>query len=235
MPAKNESGRPVRFSDLRERLAGQGLAARGGFHPAMNDVVPRGGVFGDPATLVLVGVVGRNVWPTFEAFRDDGANPLDSWTKRVVDGIAATFGGVPVYPNDKPFWPFQQWAQRCEPVSPSPLGLLIHPEYGLWHAYRAALVFSQALDLPAPATDPSPCVTCADRPCLSGCPVGAFSEAGYDVPTCADHLRSDAGATCLSGGCMARNACPVGPTHRYVDPQVRFHMAAFNRSINGAG
>lgn len=232
MPAKNESGRSVRFSDLRARLEGQGLAARGGFHPAETDTVPRGGVFGDPVTLVLVGVVGRNVWPTFEAFRDDGVNPLDSWTKRVVDEIAASFGGVPVYPNDKPFWPFQQWAQRSEPVTPSPLGLLIHPDYGLWHAYRAAILFSVSIDLPATATDPSPCVTCADRPCLNGCPVGAFAETGYDVPACAGYLRGDGGSTCLDHGCQARNACPVGQSHRYDDPQIRFHMAAFNRAIN---
>jgi len=234
MPAGKKSNSPVRFADLRERLRRRGLVTRGGFHPTGTDHVPRGGDFGEPATLILVGVVGRSVWPFFEAFKDEGDNPLDAWTQRVVDEIAAASGGIAVYPNDKPFWPFQQWAQRCEPVSASPLGLLIHPEYGLWHAYRAAILFSESIDLPARATGPSPCLTCADKPCLSHCPVGAFAETGYDVPACADYLRDDAGATCLNGGCQARNACPVGRSHRYDDPQIQFHMAAFNRSINRA-
>ena len=40
-------------------------------------------------------------------------------------------GAVPV--RRPPYWPFQQWARRAEPVHPSPIGVLIHPRYGLWH------------------------------------------------------------------------------------------------------
>ena len=44
---------------------------------------------------------------------------------------------------------------RAEAVAPSPLGILIHPDYGLWHAYRGALAFAERLALPrarGPAT-----------------------------------------------------------------------------------
>jgi SAM-dependent methyltransferase len=45
---------------------------------------------------------------------------------------------------------------------------------------------------------PSPCETCSGRWCLKTCPVGAFSEAGYDVAACAGHLRSAAGGDCYA-------------------------------------
>ncbi len=32
----------------------------------------------------------------------------------------------------------------AEGLKPSPLGLLMHPEYGLWHGYRGAILFGEA-------------------------------------------------------------------------------------------
>src|SRR5271166_4757675 len=86
-------------------------------------------------------------------------------------------GGVYLF-GGPPHFPFQQWVRRAEPVHPSPLGLLIHPIYGLWHSYRGALAFPEALDVPALEVAPSPCDSCAEKPCLGACPVGAFSLDG---------------------------------------------------------
>ena len=65
------------------------------------------------------------------------------------------------------------------------------------------------------------------RPCLSACPVGAFTDAGYDVEACARHLHAPAGCECRDRGCLARRACPVGTEHAYGPAQSAFHMAAF--------
>jgi hypothetical protein len=116
---------------------------------------------------------------------------------------------------------------RAEAVAPSPLGILIHPDYGLWHAYRGALAFADRLALPPRVERPRPCDSCAGRPCLFACPVGAFSEQGYDVPACTGHISGPAGVPCMGGGCLARRACPVGPAYGYAAAQARFHMAAF--------
>ena len=234
MPTDDASRNPAVYAGIAEQLRRYGLSLRGGFHPEAGEAVPGDNVSGQPRTLLLVGVVGGGIWPAFEPFSTDGDNPLDTWTKRIVDAVAADAGAIPVYPNDKPFWPFQQWAKRSEPVFQSPLGLLIHPEFGLWHAYRAALVFSEIIELPARGEGLSPCESCTDKPCLSACPAGAFSPSGYDVPKCAEHLRSQDAEMCLSGGCRARDACPFGANYRYSEPQIRFHMAAFNRTVNGA-
>jgi len=232
MPNADATACPVTYGGLGNRLERHGLALRGGLHPGPGDSVPPGPAGKRPGTLVLVGVVGGRIWTHFEGCRGEGRDPLDAWTRDIVDEVAARAGAVPVYPNDKPFWPFQQWARRAEAVFPSPLGLLIHPVYGLWHAYRAAILLPGRIDLPDVQPARSPCDACRDKPCLSRCPVGAFSPAGYDVPKCAGHLAGAAGEPCLSGGCRARDACPVGAAYRYPDPQIRFHMAAFNRSVN---
>ena len=109
----------------------------------------------------------------------------------------------------------------------SPLGLNIHPTYGLWHAYRAALLFPVAFDLPVPRSGAHPCDSCLAKPCLSACPVHAFSPAGYDVPACAGHLKTSRGEACMSRGCLARHACPVGQGLGYAPAQAEFHMRAF--------
>ena len=212
---------------IERALASHGLILRGGFRPESDEADLEG-----IGTVVLVGNAGGGMWEAFSPHIHEERNPLDRWTKIVIDPIAEKFGARAIYPFGADAPPFQRWAVRAETVYPSPLGILIHPEYGLWHAYRAALLFSERLDLPPRSAAPSPCDTCADKPCLSACPVGAFSGTAYDVAGCASHLAS-ADQICLSGGCLARNACPVGQDWRYPGAQARFHMAAFSRSVAG--
>jgi hypothetical protein len=57
--------------------------------------------------------------------------------------------------------------------------------------------------------------------------VEAFGQSGYDVPRCVAHLDSPAGSECLSGGCLARRACPVGRNYAYSAQQAEFHTRAF--------
>ena len=224
-PRLDELGRDVRSS---------GLAWRGAFHPGAADAVPPLADGGPAATLVLLGFVGGGEWPAFTAsaeHADGRPHPLDRWSRRVTDVLARRHGACALYPSDGPPWlPFQRWAMRAEAVHRSPLGILIHPDYGLWHAYRGALAFAMPLDLPPVAARASPCDGCAARPCLAGCPVGAFAPQGYDVAACIAHLDGGRGADCLAAGCQARRACPVGPAYRPAPEAAAFHMAAFHRS-----
>jgi hypothetical protein len=171
------------------------------------------------------------MWRAFTRDRRDEPNPLDSWTRRVVTAAAGDLGAsASLFPFEgPPYHPFQRWALRADRVHPSPLGILIHPEFGLWHAYRAALCFVAELALPARPAAQTPCGTCRDRPCLSTCPVSAFSASGYDVEACARHVASPAGAPCREQGCLARDACPVGQAYAYSPAQAGFHMTHFLR------
>ena len=194
--------------------------------------------------VLMIGNVGGSMWPHFCAAETTGADPLDTWTRSVLGPLAERFGATFVHPNDEPFQPFQQWAAKADTVFPSPIGLLIHPEFGLWHAYRGAFVFDEPIPgAPSSAggsTSPfstslgstslgitSPCIDCADQPCLTSCPVDAFSASGYDVDACAGHLRRGDDPHCREIGCRARAACPVGVAFTYGAAQMRFHMEAF--------
>jgi hypothetical protein len=217
---------PADIEGLRAALAAHGLIVRGGFHPESDDVVP-----GDPGALVMVGNAGPDMWNAFASVRAryaDRANPLDAWIADAVGEVARDVGAEAFFPFGRPpHLPFQRWARRAEPVHPSPVGVLIHPDYGLWHAYRAALAFAERLELPAP------CETCAEKPCLAACPVRAFDGDAYDVPACTGHITAADRGDCMGRGCAARHACPIGRDYAYVPEQAAFHMAAFAAAQRG--
>ena len=200
------------MQDITRRVSDAGLTVRGAFHPASGDEAADG-----IETIVLLGDVAGRIWPVFDAGRREEPDPLDNWTRRVVAGLAAQLGAETAYPFDgPPFLPFQRWAMRAEVLKPSPIGPLIHPVFGLWHSYRAALLFGERIACEPPAPVAHPCDGCADRPCLSACPVGAFAAPGdFDLDACLGHLKSPDGTACREQGCLARRACPVGREHAY--------------------
>ena len=230
--SSRDDASPARdFDTIVGAIESEGLASRGAFHVAANDAVPPFADGAPVATLVLVGNAGPGMWPVFAASDEsnDGApDALDRWSRRVVSRLARSLGGAAHFPFGGPPWlPFIRWAQRAGPVYPSPIGPLVHPDFGLWHAYRGAIAFRERLVLPLRDVRASPCESCADRPCLSSCPTGAFSPNGYDVEACVAHIEIAAGLPCLDGGCLARHACPVGRETAYDAPQAAFHMRAF--------
>jgi hypothetical protein len=197
---------------------------------AASGLIPRGTTTYNNQTVILIGHGGSSIWPHFSAWLANQnplpENPLDTWSKQIITAAATGIGGQAVFPSDKPYLPFQQWAMEAEGLRPSPLGILIHPVYGLWHAYRGAIILPEKL-IQSPEKLSRPCDSCVEKPCLSACPVSAFSDSGYDVATCRSHLHSPAGVACMASGCKARRACPVGREYTYEPEQMRFHMAAF--------
>lgn len=73
-----------------------------------------------------------------------------------------------------------------------------------------------------------PCETCA-APCLTACPVGALTGAGYDLPACHAFLDRPEGAECLSAGCLVRRACPLSQSYARLPEQSGYHMRQFHR------
>lgn len=204
------------------------MVARGAF-----DVTPDDHVADLPAGRPAQGVimVGNRsdgaMWQRFTDDRRDEPDPLDAWTRRVLRPIAHDHGGVLIHPSDEPFAPILRWARRAADVWPSPIGLLVHPTEGLWHAYRGALVFPERVAGSPPTGEASsPCVGCP-APCLSTCPVDAFSPGAYDHIACRVHVASGAEPRCSDLGCAARRACPVNADGAYGPEQMRFHMRAF--------
>ncbi|WP_299297370.1 ferredoxin [uncultured Tateyamaria sp.] len=194
-----------------------------------------------PHGLFIMGVDGARVligtdagwWDVFAASAEHGdgaADPVDRWSKRVLGTFATEMGAQASFPSDgPPYAPFIAWALATGRFWQSPTGMMIHDTAGLMISIRGALVFDTpfAADLHNGA---SPCVTCADRPCVTACPVRALSaDAPYDVPACKSYLDTDAGADCMGAGCVVRRVCPVSQTFDRPAEQSAFHMAAFHK------
>lgn len=142
---------PRLLDEISAALAGHGLILRGGFVFGEGEEVPFGPL-GKPAkSVLLVGQAGAAPWPHFSRWREgrphDLKNPLDIWSREVIGEVAQQSGARAVSPSDRPWLPFQQWAMRAEGLKASPLGILMHPEYGLWHAYRGALLFETDISI----------------------------------------------------------------------------------------
>jgi len=188
-------------------------------------VRPDDGLAEAGGSLVLLGPDEPAFWPLFTQtpeHADGAADPLDRWSRRVVGAVAEAAGGKAYYPfGGAPFRPFYTWALRTGRAWASPIGFLVHEATGLFASYRGAVW------MPNDATvcqGRLPCLTC-HAPCKTACPVGAFDD-GYDVAACKSHLNTARGASCLTDGCQARRACPVGQSRR-LPAQAAFHMEAF--------
>ncbi len=215
-------------------IAREGFLALGWFEPDATDHVPASSPGRTTRQVLLIGNAGPAMFQRFQRERDAARERLDDWTRAVVDPLAAQLGGRAVYPFDNPPLPFLTWARRSKAGFVSPLGMNIHPVYGLWHAFRAALLLPVVFDLPRASSTVSPCETCEGRPCLAACPVGAFDGTAYDVGACAGHLQAQPQGPCMTAGCLARHACPVGTAYRYHPAQAGFHMAAFLKARHPA-
>lgn len=213
--------RAVGAPALERALAAEGLAVVGAVHPGPVDGAPPG-----TQTLLLIGADGARMWPVFAAapeYADAAPDPLDRWSRRVLDRVAAAHGATALYPFTGPPWqPFLRWAAIGERTRPSPVKMPVSPSRGLWAAYRGALALPRRLALAAEARS-DPCLACP-APCLSACPVDAFAGPAYDVVACVGHAAGPQGSACREG-CLVRRACPVGEAP--LGAQRRFHMAAF--------
>lgn len=203
---------------------------RQGFEPLGWFATAAGDAMADARFVVLIGNAGPAMFARFTRERKAANATLDSWTRETVNELAESLDARAIFPFDKPPPPFLAWGRRAGAGHVSPLGLNIHPRFGLWHAYRAALLFPVVFDLPPHRAGPHPCESCVERPCLSACPVGAFTGQSYELDQCVDHIADATGADCMAGGCLARRACPVGRAFAYQPEQARFHMAAFRRA-----
>lgn len=194
---------------LREILAEHGLRAAGAFKPNVDDGLPD-----KVQAVVMLAPNEPHFWSVFTSspeWTDGHADPLDSWSTRVIGEIADELRAEALFPfSGPPFRPFYKWAIKAGACA-SPVMVLADGTAGLFASFRGALAFDRPVSIDAPA---APCPTCERRPCLSSCPVDALTADGYDTAKCAAYLRSPAGSGCLTMGCRVRRSCPVGSARR---------------------
>jgi hypothetical protein len=223
------------ISELAKLLEPHGLVMLAVLDGTGIEGLPAPGNESKTRQLLLVGNAGSSVWPAFTEspeYGDDLPDSLDRWSRRIAEQIAGRIGGTAIFPwEGPPYPPFLAWAGLGERVFSSPLSMFIHSEYGLWHAYRFALVLPGRHAGPEGVqSSASPCLSCTSQPCLDACPVDAFDGKTYAVHQCIDFLQADPHSACRQQGCGARRACPVGKSFTYLPDHARFHMDAFVKS-----
>ena len=208
--------------DLRGLFAPHHLTVLGGFHAGPEDALPKG-----TQTLLMLGPL-PGFWPHLHSQAEwDQPDPVDRWSRRVIGRIACDLGAKALFPfGGPPYHPFYQWALRTGAVWDSPVRLLVHGGQGLMVSFRGALALKDRVDLPpAPVR---PCDACM-KPCLTACPAGALSGAGYEVPVCHAFLDTGPGQDCMNAGCAVRRACPVSQSYARMTEQSAYHMRQFHK------
>ncbi len=195
-------------------------------------------------SIVVVGNGGGAFWAAFKRHLQEnpgwGAreHPLDDFTRMVVEreisGALITPGMRPaiVYPFmcGGPALDFIALGRVAGLCGPGVAGVGLHPGYGPWIAFRAALLAGELIDEPGEALDFDPCPACSTRACVSACPAGAVSfPAGWNVPACAVY-RVEAEPDCAPR-CHSRCACVLGPEHRYPNDELAYHQMRALRSM----
>ena len=178
-------------------------------------------------TLLMLGPDEPSFWSVFTSSAEfqEPKDPMDHWSKRVIGALADELAGKAFFPSDgPPYPPFFTWATRTQRCHSSPVNLLVHDRAGMMVSFRGALALREAVTLPEPPANP--CLSCAETPCLSSCPVNALTPEGYDVAACKSHISSPEGRECMQG-CKVRLACPVSQTFGRLPAQTEFHMRAF--------
>ena len=75
-------------------------------------------------------------------FNSSRKNPLNNWSKRIIDEISKKFSGKAFYPFQKnPVIPFYDWALISDKFWESPVKLLVHENRGLMVSFRGAIAF----------------------------------------------------------------------------------------------
>ena len=217
----------MRLADLERQAQARLLTITAGLEA--RDCASRTDLPPGTRTLLLLSPHEPAFWPAFtdtSEYRDGAPDPMDRWSVRVIAAWATDLGAVPLFPfGGPPHSPFFAWAVASGRAHRSPLGMLVHPDTGLFLSFRGALALPFACAVPPRCSHP--CNSCATKPCLTTCPVGAFATGSYDVPLCRTHLRAPEGFDCMSKGCAARRACPYGKSYGRIDAHSAFHMSYF--------
>ena len=177
---------------------------------------------------MLIGPNEPFFWDMFKKSREfklSRKNPLNKWSKRIIDEISKKFSGKAFYPFQiNPVIPFYDWALMTDKFWQSPVKLLVHETRGLMVSFRGAIAFKNKDMIQKIIKATSPCVSCS-APCKSTCPVSAFRNNKYDVESCINFIRSIQENLCING-CLVRRSCPIGQSLRKIE-QSKFHMKYF--------
>ena len=191
-------------------------------------------------SIIVIGNGGGAFWKSFKQHAEENPgwmardNPLDDFTRVVIERDIAPLvqSATIIYPfmSNGATLNFMEAGKAAGLSGPSIIGVMVHPVYGPWIAFRAAILLDEIVDALGEACRFDPCPSCTARTCISACPADAVSFAkGWDIPKCLTH-RVEVEADCAPR-CHARAGCVLGPAHRYADDELAYHQMRALRAM----
>ena len=150
----------------------EGFVPLGWFQPKVGDGVPHGGKNGAARFVILIGNAGPHMFARFAREKIPGTDSLDDWCRAVLDPLAETLGGrvLSVRQTGPALSHLGPARRRCTSVAARPkCPSRLRPVACL--PGRVRISGSVRFSCPAQL---QPSESCADKPCLAACPVGAF-------------------------------------------------------------
>ncbi len=156
-------------------------------------------------TLILVGMGGGKFFNKNAAHFLKTKNPMDDTAKDfIIKKLDLSIDHIhSIYPDSNYHFPLQKLSRELGISKMSPLGIDIHPRFGLWFSFRFVFIYPE-LELSINSLEfISPCESCVEKKCLrSG---QSFTE--------------------------ARLSCPFKSEERYSDAQILFHQEQLERNF----
>jgi ferredoxin len=177
-------------------------------------------------SIILIANGGRELWKHLAHPLDEDKDPIDNFAiEAMKDFGLRAFGGdfKILFPLTTYLLPLQKLGRELNMSRPSPLGLDINNEYGVWFAFRGVMITKQSIPTIKPNVFDSPCLSCTSLECIKACPVSAVHlEIPFDLKSCGEY-RFSQNSQCADR-CLSRLSCPYKVEHRYELVQTQFHM-----------
>lgn len=150
-------------------------------------------------------------------------HPFDDFVHRLIQEAdpnpPSTRRWIRCADTEETFIDMRPLAQNAGIGTHSHMGMLIHPEYGLWVGLRGILLTTEYIP-PSSQLSANPCSTCIEKPCISSCVGNAVTKMGWNIQLCAEtHTTSQK----CSIQCASRLACPIGIKHKHSPLQHMYH------------
>jgi len=175
--------------------------------------------------LVLIGSGGSYFYDHFTKKFGDSLNkathPFDTYSIKCIRDVDPD--ALILYPNHEYLPPLQKLGRFFHLSHPSPLGIDISNEFGLWFSYRGLFLTNQDVLEYRFEKKSSPCESCESLDCVKACPALAVSsKLDFKLNDCFTY-RLSAHSTCESN-CLSRLACPYKKEWQYSLSQINYHM-----------
>jgi len=181
----------------------------------------------DYKSLVLLGNGGSLFWEKMQNSGFQSDNPFDDFSISLLERTISEYWNLEnykiLYPDNQ-LIPLMKIGELAGWHHPSPMGIGIHPTYGLWFAYRIAFVTTADLVKQREDSKEHHCMNCSSKPCIDACPAKALIEDGpMDTQKCISYCVTE--GTLCNSKCLSRVSCLIASDKRYTDEQLHYHYS----------